>query len=328
MGEQKIYNRRGIETTPIMFALIPLALLGGFLFLSPLHRAQISNDKPIAIDQPSQNNPSFDSDADGLKDWEEQIYGTDPHNADTDGDKTHDGDEIAQGRDPLKPNTSKDPNNPNDRITQKTASDTPIDQNPDNHPNLTQKVTEIFGRDYLLKLIQNPNAPQNLDAIADKMVQAALDVPNIRMPSIAMKDIIVSHNTNQAAIRQYFTQVNDLVLRFFPQEEKSPLLIFKEALEQKNLSSLNVLDQRIQSYGAFLEAIKKVLVPDGVVLAHLKYVNAAIKEQGAVAHMRDAEKDILLGLVGMREFNDSAIEFSDSQKQYADIYASVYFNKK
>ncbi len=45
----------------------------------------------------------LDSDNDGLKDWEETVYGTDPNKPDTDGDGTKDGDEIAQKRNPKKP---------------------------------------------------------------------------------------------------------------------------------------------------------------------------------------------------------------------------------
>src|SRR3989338_96932 len=44
-----------------------------------------------------------DADNDGLKDWEEELWGTDPKQPDTDGDKTPDGEEIRLGRDPLKP---------------------------------------------------------------------------------------------------------------------------------------------------------------------------------------------------------------------------------
>jgi hypothetical protein len=59
---------------------------------------------------------NIDSDGDGLPDWKENLYGTDPHKADTDGDGTSDFDEIAQNRDPLKPNTAPKGQEPNDKI--------------------------------------------------------------------------------------------------------------------------------------------------------------------------------------------------------------------
>jgi len=59
---------------------------------------------------------NIDSDSDGLPDWKESLYGTDPQKSDTDSDGTSDFDEIALNRDPLKPNTAKSGQEPNDKI--------------------------------------------------------------------------------------------------------------------------------------------------------------------------------------------------------------------
>ncbi|MBU6370732.1 MAG: hypothetical protein KGH93_00905 [Patescibacteria group bacterium] len=56
------------------------------------------------------NNPAssiqVDTDTDGLPDWEEALYGTDPHNPDTAGDGMTDGEKIQESRDPTLPNTA------------------------------------------------------------------------------------------------------------------------------------------------------------------------------------------------------------------------------
>lgn len=44
--------------------------------------------------------PMADSDGDGLKNWEEDLYGSSKKNVDSDGDGVNDGDEIARGTDP------------------------------------------------------------------------------------------------------------------------------------------------------------------------------------------------------------------------------------
>ncbi len=43
---------------------------------------------------------SKDADGDGLADWEEALWKTDPQNPDTDGDGTKDGDEPKENRNP------------------------------------------------------------------------------------------------------------------------------------------------------------------------------------------------------------------------------------
>lgn len=55
-----------------------------------------------------------DTDGDGLPDWEEQLYGTDPRKTDTDGDKTSDGEEVRLERNPIRANTATDGSEPND----------------------------------------------------------------------------------------------------------------------------------------------------------------------------------------------------------------------
>ena len=73
-----------------------------------------TNDNLVA--SASSSAMSIDSDNDGLPDWKENLYGTNPHKADTDDDGTNDADEIAQNRDPLKANTAPKGQEPNDKI--------------------------------------------------------------------------------------------------------------------------------------------------------------------------------------------------------------------
>jgi hypothetical protein len=75
------------------------------------------NKTPISFNATSTwVSDNTDTDTDGLPDWQEYLYGTDPLNPDTDEDGTNDGDEIRLGRDPLKANTVKSGGEPNDYI--------------------------------------------------------------------------------------------------------------------------------------------------------------------------------------------------------------------
>lgn len=69
---------------------------------TPAHNEATGADKQASL------TPPFDSDNDGLPDWEENLRKTDPNNPDTDRDGTSDGEEVRAGRNPLKPT-------PNDR---------------------------------------------------------------------------------------------------------------------------------------------------------------------------------------------------------------------
>lgn len=53
-------------------------------------------------------NSAVDSDGDGLSDWQEVVYGTDPYDADSDDDGLTDDWEVAHGTDPLDVDTDGD----------------------------------------------------------------------------------------------------------------------------------------------------------------------------------------------------------------------------
>jgi len=93
----------------ILFAGL-LILLGGLVWLFKNKDQQIVfiNEDQIVADESregsekNEQNSAIDSDGDGLKDWEEKLWGTNPLNADTDGDGISDDAEIEQGSNPLK----------------------------------------------------------------------------------------------------------------------------------------------------------------------------------------------------------------------------------
>ncbi|MDP2593112.1 MAG: hypothetical protein Q8P52_00465 [bacterium] len=91
------------NTTIVKFVVITLVVLMGTVFLVFRHTKQIvseHNDRQEQTEKIVLVSVNTDSDSDGLKDWEEELWGTDPFNPDTDGDGTSDGDEIREGRDP------------------------------------------------------------------------------------------------------------------------------------------------------------------------------------------------------------------------------------
>ncbi len=98
----------------------------GYIPVGPGAAATINTSIPVLIHLPS------DTDHDGLADWREFLYGTDPTNPDTNGDGIWDGVAVAAGLDPLAPPPALPPPDPNDHtppvitITFPTVGVTPL----------------------------------------------------------------------------------------------------------------------------------------------------------------------------------------------------------
>ena len=118
---------------------------------------------------------NIDSDNDGLPDWKENLYGTDPKKADTDRDGTNDADEIAQNRDPLKPNTAPRGQEPNDKI------DPAIVQENQKAIEEYEKLNEIdkFSRDLVSNVIasQPTSGSMSTDTINSILTKSLEEIP-------------------------------------------------------------------------------------------------------------------------------------------------------
>lgn len=322
MWDQKICNCRGFGATPIVFVLVPLISLGGFLLFSALRGAHAPEITPVAIQkQSAQENTSLDSDQDGLKDWEEQIYATDTHNPDSDGDGAKDGDEITQGRDPLK-------KGPNDMLTKIDASAAIVaDSNAytGDQFNLTRKIAEVFGTDYLTNLVQNPQSQPDMDAIADKMAQIALEQPPSRTPPITANDIIISRNVTVDDIMRYVKQFNTIILnplKPLPDIKSISTAITNIIHTQDAARASTAADQLltyVNNYNQFLIDIRTISVPKKFVSLHVDYLNTAIKERDALKKIQNIKNDPAATLVGFQELMDTTTKFNDLQNKYAEL---------
>lgn len=90
----------------LISTVLALALVGGAVFYAATREPKTETVYATPEEESVAKAAAIlakDADSDGLKDWEEELWGTDSKNPDTDGDKTHDGEEIRLGRDPLKP---------------------------------------------------------------------------------------------------------------------------------------------------------------------------------------------------------------------------------
>lgn len=257
-----------------------------------------------------------DSDNDGLKDWEEQIYGIDPQKSDTDGDKTPDGEEIKLSRDPLKPG-------PKDKLPQPLAL--PKETARKNKDNLTQKLTDQFGEKFMRPLLENQSLRLSEEELSKQILK---DLPNaapVQLNYFTKKDFNVLKEDSSENFIAYNKEFNNTISDAFASLETSEIMIFSEILQSEDLSQLVILDTYLAAYNKAVAKLSKIPVPPTLANLHLSYLNATKRQQIAVQKMRNAENDIIKGAYGAQEYIAAGNEIASIEQKLQRTFVEKTF---
>ncbi len=210
-----------------------------------------------------------DGDGDGLKDWEEILWQTDPNNKDTDGDGVNDNEEIQKNRAPRK-------KGPNDVLN------LPVDAS----GKLTQEgeveklnATDIIARDFFSKYVQAKQGGKELDGTIEQQIassvllQAKSSTP---LREYTEGDLIVEKESTNDALKNYGEKMGAIIKTDATWKENE-LSIIQQALEQENEKILEQLDPIIFGYSSMLEKMLLLHVPQKATESHLDLLNAMAK---------------------------------------------------
>ena len=238
---------------------------------------------------PIASEPDADPDGDGLKNWQEETYKTDPRNPDTDGDGYLDGEEVASGYDPLIPA-------PNDALEgTDTNTPRPLPKNLTTYlaQILTQKISsgEIApAQGSSLEDISNdPNLPYNQDLMDEALAQIGLRAKEyFTLPVVETKDISVSSSpTTYESIGIYIAAMGQAVSRSpeVKQLNKSEFSIIEDAVQNKNTTNITLLRTSAQKN---IERMREVTTPQGFENLHAQQIALLMLEEtifDAIVHL-------------------------------------------
>ncbi len=293
----------------LLLIVASLIVIGGIFAFKEYKNT--SNEQTIQVESTTATSTSYipeeilikDTDGDGLKDWEEALWGTDPRNPDTDGDKTNDGDEVKKSRNPLV-------KGPKDTLAQ-TATST---KNSDPSKNLT--LTDQFSRDLFAKYMTLRQAGQASDAqsqadLIDEMLMN--NKYTLKSRVYVTKEIKTRQDDSVASIRQYGNDVGR-VFKTYMISSKNEALIVKDSTVSGNQNELAQLDPIIKSYQNILDNLLKIQVPESAVYIHLKILNSTSELIFADQALRKFYTDPMLGLLGLTQYQTSTQSFFDAIK--------------
>ena len=260
-----------------------------------------------------------DSDGDGLPDWEETLYGTDPHKVDTRGLGKTDGEAVAEGL--IVPKAVADLPAPAD-ATSTTATNLGLSSPGEG------SLTDIFSKNFFSIYLAAKDAAgreltkdeiSNLAANAVEKLTASVKPPaDFR----TARDIRVE-GSGADALRTYAATAETVFATHTTNYPKSELEYLKEAVDGNTAALENVRDIAA-AYRAIASGLAALTVPIEVRDAHVALVNA-LAGVGVLANdFTKYDTDPLLVMLATTQYANVVTHLHDAFVNLADVYAKAH----
>lgn len=199
-----------------------------------------------------------DSDGDGLLDWEETLWGTDPFVIDTDGDGILDGEYVA---------SRKKNKTPEEIVKFEDLS-------------YTSQFSRTFFAEYLQYQSDGTLTENEKSILISRLAQSvSADLPEA-FALAKVKTVPVSDEV----LANYLTSIAVLVYEATPKgETKSELTLLEEALDANDPALLQRVEKIADGYDALAKKFEKLSVPSTLRAQHSALITATMR-LGSIAH--------------------------------------------
>jgi hypothetical protein len=247
-----------------------------------------------------------DSDSDGLLDWEESLWGTDPNNKDTDGDGTTDGEEVKQERNP----NISGPNDSRSDVVEEIINnlkDRGIDDS-----TVTGSLSIDLAQGYFELLSSGDFNEENRDKLVEDIVNN----------NVTTQDI---------SIEKVYT-INSLET-FIPKNKESIATFLNYNIKQirtvSNLLSSGNYDDNISAEIILLSAnnLMSIKTPVDFAEQQVELANSIYIILKSLIYLNDTDIDPIITMFVYSEFSDSInVFFSliEDMRQYAASNGIIY----
>jgi len=297
-----------------LLLVVALVFISGIVYFLFYFNQKTTYTAPTVSAEITNSILAKDSDNDGLKDWEEQLWKTDPNNPDTDGDGAKDGEEIKLGRDPLRPG-------PNDLLDANTVAQK---INSETEQDLTE--TDKFSRELFIKIIgakQSANPPTQADF--EKFLNTTIDkqLADQKTKNFNEGNFQIDLAETPEKIRVYGNAIAALLKKPPPQKLENEVDVVAKAETTKDQTELKKLDGNIAAYKRIERTLLGLTVPQSVLPQHVAFTNAATSMVWSITGLQYLLTDPLKALPGTVAYADNAQKFFAAIRSFKSYFANA-----
>lgn len=303
-----------LRTTRIVVAaLIALVMVGGSYALSgpiPFIGSTRVADASVAAEL-LRSYAAKDSDTDGLPDWQEALYGTDPQNPESVKAGVTDGDAVAQGL--VEPKVSV------------RTDDTSVD--PVSVPGVSAgpaTLTDQFARELFKQYLstRGETAPTTDDIVSFVEVGVQnLNNSHASPDTFMVADIVSNGATGPQAMRTYAIAAENVLLQNTVTTDDTALMYFSQAMNGDK-TAYKRLEAVGDAYRITAKRLMAMPVPKEAVPAHLAIANALVHMSEISEDMATVNEDPLRALMGIGLYDPYAQNLAAGFLQLNNVFVA------
>lgn len=281
----------------IAFALIGGAyLLTGNRFSVPLLEAESSDDVLRAY-------AAKDTDADGLPDWQEALYGTDPEDPRSFRNDITDAEAVDQGL--VVPSYQAGP-----EVEGMAGVDIESIPGPKATPGtVTDQFAQLFFENYLSTRGSSRPSSEDMEAFVETGV-ASLAASQTRTDAFAAGDIRVAGSGRDALVA--YAAAMEAAQSTAPSFPYSEFVYFSDAVSKNDAGALSKVRAIAEGYASLASRAAQVSVPQEAATAHLSLVNAMANLGKSVGDMATVNEDPIRGMLGLKNYEKDVNALADA----------------
>lgn len=262
-----------------------------------------------------------DSDEDGLPDWKEALYGTDPKNANSVSASMTDSEAVAAGK--VMPRFSTNTQ------TEKPVTAADIPGPAPKSGSLTERFAKQFFSQFLLskQVGATPSAEEVQTFALDAVNELA--AKNAVTDEFKESDLVRATGSGPAALQAYGAAMDAALHQPPTKLPKDELSYFNDYVISSDTTALKHVNELAKAYRATAVAAARVPVPDELRSHHLILVNATARLATAIEDFSVVDDDPMLAMLGLKEYTIATDQLAAEAKALEAVYtaAGVRFGK-
>lgn len=300
----------------VLFGLITLLIAGGIFIFLKNGTVKTENDKSSGktltqkteIEKTKTEEINRDSDNDGLKDWEEVLWKTNPQNPDTDNDGTKDGQEIKENRNPLA-------KGPDDQLSKVPGTN---GENSILSPESPLTLTEVMGRQFLSEYLSLKDEKGGEISEADKnallesfmggfgQLAASENLEN-KGGRYTESDVKLANDSSENSIREYGNGLALILKKYFDPIPEDEVTVLKRAVALQSEKELKKLKPLADAYRDSAKEALSLKAPPNYADFHLAIVNEFDNIAKELDTLGKTFEDPAGAMLAMKQYQEKAL---------------------